>query len=89
MKPINPKINEAIKDAVAAVRRVGEHVEVWWQYDRKTGLDEPWCQDKHGAWSGDLSDTKALRRWISKHGLDGRVVVIYCRGELREVCLAA
>ena len=79
------KINEAFKAAVAAIRQFGEPIEVWWQ----RGVDEPWDQDRHGAWSGDLADMKSLRAWVANHGCDGRTVVIYCRGESREVRLEA
>jgi len=80
---IPDSLNEDLKDAVAAVRKFGEPIEVFWQSE----TDEPWDQDRHGNWQGDLASMKDLRRWIEKHGLDGRTVTIYCRGDDCEVVL--
>jgi hypothetical protein len=73
-------LNDELKDAVAAVRQHGEPIEVYWHEN-----DEPWDQDLHGNWGGDLAGMKDLRRWLKKREPDNRTITIYCRGDSCDV----
>lgn len=75
-------LNDELKDAIASVRKQGEPIEVFWHETDQTGFTgEPWDQDLHGNWQGDLVDMKTLRKWLKGRSPDGREITIYCRGD--------
>lgn len=87
MPKIPNHINEKLKEAVRSVRKRGEEVEVFWYSKDGNDWGEPWDQDLHGAWFGDLVGIHTLREWIRKNGADTRSITIYCRGDDVEIRL--
>jgi hypothetical protein len=84
-------LNDRLKDAVAYVRKPGEPCEVFWHYVQNDCSDfgEPWDQDRHGAWMGELVGMRDLRAWLKGRAPDGRAITIYCRGDDAEVLFDA